>query len=346
MRKIILLILLNLSLIPIYFVTKLSFQPQVLIIPHHNVVQVLRQQIINEVAHRRVHTKTVIILSPDHFNPSQSGLTTTKSDWVLANGVIQHDQFIGAFFSTLNQNDAAVKNDHGIYNLLPDIHAAFPQAKIVPILIGQSLKATQLEKLSQVLISTCHTTCLLIASVDFSHYLPAQLADVHDAFSLKAISNLDDALVMNAEVDSPQSLYLTLQFAKAHHSSRFVFKAHTNSGKLVNNYDVETTSHILGWFQPGLKSPINSQTFVYAHDLDRKLNQNTLGDRFFYGADITNTQNASISADLVLAGITWNNHRQLMFLPLSSDHAFLRGQAKQNALQNLNLPNSGLINYP
>jgi AmmeMemoRadiSam system protein B len=318
MRLIIVLFIVNLSLIPIFCIAKSSFQPQALIVPHHNLVATYRHQIIKEIARRRLHTDTLIILSPDHFNPSQHVLTTTSANWKLTNGIVAYDSLVGRKFDDLLiQNEMAVKNDHGIYNLLSDLHSVFPQAKIIPILIGSNLKANDLDQLSVRINQSCLTNCLLIASVDFSHYLPANLAEVHDAFSIKQLSTLNDRQIMHTEVDSPQSLYLALQFAKAHEAHRFVLKSHTNSGRLINNYDLETTSHVMAWYQAGQPSPINSETFVYAAHLDRNKSRLTLGDRFFYGADITDPQRNSLDDHRVLAGIKHNGQWRVFEFPLS-----------------------------
>jgi len=139
-------------------------------------------------------TKKIIIIGPDHFSINQKQISFTDSSWSLSDSQIFFDYSFDS--SGLSANNQLLKNDHTIYNLLPDLKKFFPRATLVPILIGQKLSPSDLEPLYQKINSYCHFDCLLIASVDFSHYLPASLAEVHDAYTLDALNseNLDKIL--------------------------------------------------------------------------------------------------------------------------------------------------------
>lgn len=371
MIRLLILLLLSSLLITLTQISKTYFQPRVLIIPHHNAAQAYRLKIIKEVALRRPQTKTIIILSPDHFNPNQNLITSTDSDWQLHKGQMFFDHQTGSQITSLAVlNDPAVKDDHGIYNLLPELNKSFPQAKIVPLLIGQNLIPAQLDQLSETIIQNCKKDCLLVASVDFSHYLPSGLASVHDAYSLKTLSQMDLATIMDLEVDSPQALYLAQKFAQSQTLNRFIFRSQTDSGSLMDNYEAETTSHITGWYQKGPKAPINSDTFVFATNLSFDPNLKTVGDRFFYGAATTNSNltekltphpkltliphqfpsrlekdgnklTVYLGDDLTVGGIGHEGNLVLVFLPLAGEgnnRFFARGQDRIKALETLFRP--------
>ena len=358
------LLLFSLIIFVIVLDAQTYYQPQVVIVPHHDIVKRERREVLAEVARLRPQTKTIILLSPDHFNPNQHLITSSNQNWTTPQGPLNYDPIVGAPLKQLVVNNpTAVKNDHGIYALLSDIKTYFPESQIVPILLGQQLKNQYLEPLASALNQFCLADCLIIASVDFSHYLPASLANIHDAFSLKTLSHLDLDSVMALEVDSPQSLYLAL----SHAPPRFILKKHTNSGELISNYDVETTSHVMGWFQRGQPHLINTQTFLYAIDLQLASNKKTVGERFFYGADLTNThlrESQTLAPNLIIqptssSAIVYSGHHlivnlaedfavastlspagdwQLVILPLSGvgpDRVLARGPLKQAALNRL-----------
>lgn len=354
-----------------YIIYRYYFLPPVVILPHHDIVRSTRFKFLIKVASRRLTTDTIILLSPDHFNPNQHLISSTDSPWQTFYGPVAHAANLDPYFKPLiHHHSVAVKQDHGLSAPLSEIKLLFPQAKLMPLLLGQALNQADLQPLVDVINQTCHRRCLLIASVDFSHYLPANLANLHDAFSLKTLasSNLDQ--VLQLEVDSPQALYLAIAHARHQRASRFIIQAHTNSGLLFNNLDLETTSHVFAWYQLGPAKPLPSQTFIIATNLNPNPPSKTVGARFFYGADITQSNlNSTISPtsnltinpvsttssliqspdhltlnlanDLVVGGLIQADSTQLYFFPLSTDplnQQFLRGPSKQAALFKLLSP--------
>jgi poly-gamma-glutamate synthesis protein (capsule biosynthesis protein) len=192
--------------------------------------------------------------------------------------------------------------EHGITNLLDPINSVFPKAKIVPIIIRQDTPKDKVILLEQSLENACTDHCLLIASVDFSHYNPAALAEIHDNLSIAALNNLDEDLAWKTEVDSPQSLLLLVRWAKNHQTNKFNLFLNTNSGYLTHDLDDETTSYVLGWFGSGQpnKKDNSDITFLIGGDMmfGRNINYHfqdndiykladQLGNRVFWGTDLS-----------------------------------------------------------
>lgn len=351
------------------------YQPVAVIAPHHNIVADTRRQFFESIAKKRPVTNTVILLSPDHFSPIQNQIIYSDRNWQLLDGQLDYDTRLGSLISSsASLNPAAVKADHGIFNLLGDIHTVFPRARIVPFLIGQNVPNSDLDPLSDSLITHCRSDCLLVASVDFSHYLPAALADIHDLYSQKILSRLDFDSSSLMEVDSPQSLYLVMRQAIFQKAKSFRLYSHTNSGHLTNSPDAESTSHIFASYsrQISLASQRKYSTFTLARSLDPDSNHKTVGDRFFYGVDYIDSQlsqsfsplpslnispgdNSSISfkddilniiigSDFTVSGVVSDKLSYLVFSPLdSSSSSFLRGSAKTEQLEQLF---SSLSNQP
>lgn len=323
-----------------------------LVIPHHDIVKTIRLNMLSRIAKNRPDTGTAILLSPSHFSLDQTKVFYADRTWSLSGGTLSYDEKIGGIINAYNLKDNnLVLNDHGIYNILPDLRQTFTGLKVVPLLIGNRVARQNLDRLASIIINNCPKSCLLVASVDFSHYLPYALADIHDQKSLRILSGLEQNSVLSLEVDSPQSLYLLTRFARAKKTGSFHLFNHTNSAKLENQPDAESTSHIFGWYDNAPdKNIFNSQTFLYAHNpLLTKEITSGVGDRFIYGTDYTdiignNTYSpvknlqiipAEISSfqitghtlkiflgpDLAVAGNLENRKTTLAFLPLNLQSA-------------------------
>ena len=237
----------------LFFGFKIYFQPIAIVVPHHNFVAQKRLEYFKTIALKRPFTKTVIVIGPNHFSPNQTQLTYANRQWNLSNGQINFaNKFESVLKPFLTLDNNLVKNDHAIFNLLPDIKTVWPQATVFPILVGQNYPISKLDSLIKTISQNCNFDCLLVASVDFSHYLPSGLAEIHDLKSIKELNNQNLAEIPKLEVDSPQSLYVLAKFANSKNAKNWNLFFNSNSGKLSNNSDVETTSYVMGCYQKSL----------------------------------------------------------------------------------------------
>ena len=263
--------------------------------PHHDLVKAQRAKFFDEIAIKINPPKTVIVVSPNHYEAGRADIQTTDKIWNLSNGVLEPD--LKALVGEIETPN--FQNEHGIYTVLPDIKRVWPNAKIVPIILKFNTSTSSVQMLHDELEKNCHD-CLLIVSVDFSHYQPAVLANLHDDLSIRALENLDEELIRTkAEVDSPASLQLLMKWAKSHNTQKFVLKNHTNSGELLDDPDMETTTHIFGYYDLGVK--LLSKPYVsfliggdmmfargiyYTFQKDLKESMAHFGDRVFWGTDL------------------------------------------------------------
>jgi AmmeMemoRadiSam system protein B len=337
------------------------FQPLVVIVPHHNIVAKQRQEVLTRVAKLRPKTLSVILLSPDHFSLGQKGIFYSDQRWHLQASDLEYDQNLGDKITGAAQLNAnLVAQDHGIYNQLTDIKTNFPNSRLVPFVIGNKVATSELDRLTDLLTQNCSSDCIVVASVDFSHYLPALLADVHDVYTQKILTNLDVSRYQNLEVDSPQALYVVMQFAKAKAAKSFRVFEHTNSGQ------AESTSHMFATYSRIMfqTKDTKNDTFSLASSLIRSQSQKGVGDRFFYGVDYFDSQLADefspsdkvsmspgqksslelgdnhleikLGPDMTVSGVTDAKTTSLVFLPLeASSSSFLRSTAKNEAIRNL-----------
>lgn len=278
-----------------------------IVIPHHDIVASQRKDFLREVA-KRVHPKTIILVSPNHYDLGKSSIQTVDQEWNLSTGTIvsKSDIIQKIIQDGVGNEPSSFRDEHGIHLVLSDIHTAFGKANLVPIIIKSTASKKDIDSLTETLGKIC-ADCLMVASVDFSHYQPAILADLHDQVTLRAMQEFDEeSLLTKAEVDSPQALLLLAKWAKRAYTKKLTVVKHTNSGELIGNEDIPTTSHVFAWYEAGKAVSSKSQvTFLLGGDimfgrmiahtfLQQRMSNgqaglsrvfDRVGDRLFWGVD-------------------------------------------------------------
>jgi AmmeMemoRadiSam system protein B len=274
-----------------------SSVPVGIVVPHHDMVASTREAYLVEVAKQR-QPKTIILLSPDHFDRAQFPVVTTDRIWQTSVGEIYPEGDLITELEIEVQDDL-FSGEHGVTSLLREIKTHFPETTLLPILINRKATAEEVNSLVTNLYATC-TDCLLVASVDFSHTSDALVADLHDKVTLRGLYAQDTALLYEkAEVDSPESLLALVKWSKLHGAHSFNLFAHTNSGFLAGVKSGEMTTHIMGGYtkqraikQAGLVTFQMGGDMMFARGVHHRLQADdaallALGERFFWGSDIS-----------------------------------------------------------
>lgn len=264
-----------------------------IVIPHHDLVKPQREAFLHEVKAMGMRPKTVILVSPNHYESGQANLQTTGKVWQASQGsILPNLHVIDAMKKDggASEETASFQNKHGIKLVLDDVRDTFPNATIVPLIIKRATSRGEIERLEHVLKQTCNA-CVLVASVDFSHYQPALLAKLHDDATERSLDNLDVPGLLKTEVDSPAALALMATWARDAGTRRFVLKNHTDSGELSSNPDEESTSHFFGWYQTGSQTiPPEGVTFLVGGQMEPTATNpigslDQLGERVLWGTD-------------------------------------------------------------
>jgi len=192
------------------------------VVPHHLLAEEIIENFFKYISSQG-KVATIILLSPDHFqsgilNKDKSTFTTInlESDKNLFNN-IRIDKLLGIKLANENKttfNDSAILYDHGITNLIPFIEKYLPNTRVLPILIPADISKEQIEQLVMSIKNHALPYSIMIASVDFSHYLSAQVACFHDKKSIRTLLNFEQSNFENIEVDCWQALYAIRFFAK------------------------------------------------------------------------------------------------------------------------------------
>lgn len=302
-----------------------------IVLPHHNLVKQQRQDFLASVKDRILQPETIILVSPNHYESGSAAIQTTLQRWDTSVGSIEPNETVirALIRSGVGDESGSFSNEHGIRLILGDLERNFPSAALVPLILKRSVDVVAVEKLTDTLEANCRS-CLLVASVDFSHYQPAVLANLHDRLTERLLQNRDEAdLLVKAEVDSPAALALMASWAEQHNTKHFQTVNHTNSGEITGNVDAETTTHLFGWYQAGEPTvPDSSVSFLVGGDMmfgrmiahtfgQEKLVSalTNLGDRVFWGTDLGLINLEGPISDRPVPDVTEPNNLTFNFSP-------------------------------
>ena len=220
------------------------------VVPHHLLAKDIMEDFFSYISSQE-KPKTIVILSPDHF---QSGILMESNSFITIALEDDKKEFNNLKIDTLlwekllkeNKmilNNSAVIAEHGVTVLLPYIKKYFPETNILPILIPADITKEQVEQLVKTIDENALLDTIVVASVDFSHYLPSQAADFHDTKSIRVLLNFEEENFKNIEVDCWQALYAARLFAKLRQKDVPFIIAHKNSTDFINLESEETTSY-------------------------------------------------------------------------------------------------------
>jgi len=220
------------------------------VVPHHLLAKEIIEDFFSYICSQG-KPKTIVILSPDHF---QSGILMESNSFITIAVDSNEKEFCHLKINTLlwgklvkenkmTFNSSAIIADHGITTLLPYITKYFPETNILPILIPASITKEQVEQLVKTINKNTLLDTIIVASADFSHYLPPQAANFHDKKSIRVLLNFEEENFRNIEVDCWQALYAARLFAKLRQKEVPRIIAHKNSVDFLNLELEETTSY-------------------------------------------------------------------------------------------------------
>jgi AmmeMemoRadiSam system protein B len=150
------------------------------IVPHFDFFKDKRLELLQTVA-KKTDPKTVILVSVNHFNSGTADILTTERDFEVQAGKVRANQDLVKKLASSEialSDEAAFTDEHGIKNILADLKQTFPDTDLLPIIIKDQAQQSQIDALSNWIKANCKD-CLLVSSVDFSHYCPRALARVH-----------------------------------------------------------------------------------------------------------------------------------------------------------------------
>ena len=128
------------------------------------------------------------------IGPSHRGYMTSASavPWETPLGVVDVDtKFVDALDIPIDE--ASHRGEHSIEVQMPFIKYRFPRARVAPIMMGDQGYEAAADLAEQVLRAIRQTgrNVRIVASSDFSHYVPDKTARQQDLYAIDALKTLD-----------------------------------------------------------------------------------------------------------------------------------------------------------
>lgn len=236
------------------------------VVPHHLLAEEMIETFF-EYVFLKESPESIVLLSPDHFNSGtlcQEALFLTLEPGSRKFNGLEIDNNL---LTSLNKktdfcfSNASLEIEHGITGLLPFIKKHSLNTKILPVLIPFNISKDQISLLIEDINSLSSSETIVIASVDFSHYLPKSAAEFHDAKSIRVLLNFEKDNFKDLEVDCWQCLYGIRMLAELRQKEKPKIIGYANSLDFINNKlgdkeERETTSYFSLAFEEGKIIPV------------------------------------------------------------------------------------------
>lgn len=215
-----------------------------------------------------------IIIGPDHTNAGKSPITVSNASFFTVYGEMKPIDGLALKLQELklaNIEESPFDKEHSIGSQVLVISKIFPGAKITPIILRSNTTKDQAEALGEILSTNLDEDTVLIASVDFSHYLTTNQAVPVDQVSGDVVRNLDVDALSLVKADSSKSMAVfmrAMRNKKANDTGNFDI---LNTNDLMQNSDY-TTGYVFGFWGTGKKESIvnvssKTSTLLFVGDI-------------------------------------------------------------------------------
>ena len=221
------------------------------VIPHHVTAATLISGFFSQAAAFADDYDLVIILGPNHEG-DLADVVLSYRDWDIGRGVFAYRTLLNSLMSAPHINTVIshshLEMDHAASIFIPYIYHYLPNTKVAPILLNRSLSFNQTLYLSEWInrwIRDSGKNVLLVASIDFSHFLTAPEAMEKDRVTTQAILNRDYRLIHTLSdhyLDSPAAMIIFLKYLEALGISPQMID-HTDATAFLGPALEETTSY-------------------------------------------------------------------------------------------------------
>lgn len=212
----------------------------------------------------------VVIIGPNHFSQGRSAIQTTDHGYETPYGTVDiaMDVVRDLEKSGIAQIEPTTfDTEHSISTHVVFIKRTFPQARVVPIVMSAGASGLQTTALAAALDKYLPKDALVLASVDFSHYLPPDVAAFHDDYAEAVMEQFAFEHVRNLEIDSAPSIETFLSYLTLRKAQNIAYEHHTNSADfIVGSVPAETTSHFFMAFTKGKPQSYPFSTLLFFGD--------------------------------------------------------------------------------
>lgn len=216
------------------------------VVPHHLVAGPLLTDVMKILA--RQQPRLIILVGPNHLNKGGKSITGYHG-WETPEGVVEaEDKTVSLLLEKglAVRDEEVLSKEHSIGALVPLLRHFLPGTKIVPLVFHHDVNLQEIDLLLTGLEPFLTEKTLLLSSVDFSHYLTRSEAQDKDRETLGYMRKYDYTTLFhlgNDYLDSPASLIMAFRLAERQGIKEFTLLNNTNSGIILQNDFIETTSY-------------------------------------------------------------------------------------------------------
>jgi len=217
------------------------------IVPHHLFAGEIISDFFKRLSFQKI--STIILIGPNHYEKGDFKVLGSSYNWETPHGVVNPDKMLIEKLTDDNLmriDETILPEDHAVSGLIPYVKYYLPEAKIVPILIKGDFSEKESEVLASSLKNLIHERVVVVAAVDFSHYLNSFEAKEKDRTTEKVMREFDyrNLYALNNDyLDSPPSIGILLKLMQKLNSTNSELLFNTNSGEMQKNNTIETTSY-------------------------------------------------------------------------------------------------------
>ncbi|MEK7105493.1 MAG: AmmeMemoRadiSam system protein B [Patescibacteria group bacterium] len=220
------------------------------VLPHHTLLGEELDGWWAEMAKTNPKPSVIVLIGPNHENAGTADVQITSGVWTTPFGdVATDDALVDYFLKTgpVGNEPASFVNEHAIGTHAPYIAHWFPGVPIVPVIAKSGADqddATAFERQMQDLLPE---DALVIASIDFCHYLTEEETAKMDVETLAYINARDYdhiATLHSDHLDAPFAMITYLLWAD-HHNYRSELIYHSSSHSIFHEPFMPGTSYLV-----------------------------------------------------------------------------------------------------
>lgn len=217
------------------------------LVPHHTFATHLIAEVFSLIAFQ--DPESIILIGPNHYERGGFNVLSSEHPWLTPFGDLAPRPdwvMMLEMQGLIRQQPEVLSQDHAVSAIMPYLKYYLPQAKVMPLLLSAHTNSAELDVLSQSLHALQQPRTVVVAAVDFSHYLSSAQAQQKDKETWQIISDYEFEHLMrltNKNLDSPASIALLLKLMQLAGSTQVELLANTNSGELTGEVNAPTTSY-------------------------------------------------------------------------------------------------------
>jgi AmmeMemoRadiSam system protein B len=181
------------------------------IAPHHDLALAMIVRFYERVSNPDV--KRVWLFAPDHFRRARKLAAVCDADWKLDTGTLESDKGACAALDSLTfaESDAPMfGGEHGITIHIPLIARYFPNARVVPVVLGRNIPDIGLIILRKKIMELIGPDDVIILSMDLSHYKTPEAMALEDERTLEVLREMKPLETTKLDVDARRAAALVL----------------------------------------------------------------------------------------------------------------------------------------